>query len=563
MSFERGACACEHLRSPAWHGRRWPATRGPTPLVDGLRCCCCTGTPRRTSPGWTAATCPGEGANDGRRVAGVLRLTCRATLAPAGRGPLASASHGEGLDPPARRALRSGGRPVPGRGARLHRGKKLKTLADRWYGDARPFARRALLRYVNNGCDGPHHRPLVKGLFKLAEMSGDDEAMGHFMVAFDRLVQRSLRREAVAGSGKAFHQDPRCPWCSAPREPRPPLLAAHAAVPGAPRVPLFPRPRPSRFAATARPFAPRSRSTRIGIWSGPSSSSTRGAWSTRCTGARQPGDPAQVLGPRSPRHPRGGRARAGRPRPAPFAPDAWQGALHGILDLLVNARSRPVRTSPSPSSRGTTRTRCGGCRSGACGGCCARRTTRPRPSPPSSSKTAAGRQLTVDEWLELLEIENPRPCRSSARWWSRGLPRSPLARPVRAARLLQGGAGRRPRSRLGEQEAGQRRGRHAAALVFGGAGVPHVRERRRGSRRSWGRRRSPGPSTSAICSTRASPSRGPPRSRSSRRTRASADSTTLWAALAESPCNDARAVAIAALRAPLGSVAYCSARASS
>src|SRR4051812_49288740 len=72
-------------------------------------------------------------------------------------------------------------------------GKKLKALADRWYGDGRPFARRALLAYIDDGCDRPHHRPLVKALFKLAEMAGDDEAMGHFMVAFDRLVRRRLK----------------------------------------------------------------------------------------------------------------------------------------------------------------------------------------------------------------------------------------------------------------------------------------------------------------------------------------------------------------------------------
>jgi hypothetical protein len=74
----------------------------------------------------------------------------------------------------------------------LEAGKKLKSLAERWYRDARPFARRTLLLYIDNGCDKPHHRALVKGLFKLAEKANDDEAMGHFMVAFDHLVQRKL-----------------------------------------------------------------------------------------------------------------------------------------------------------------------------------------------------------------------------------------------------------------------------------------------------------------------------------------------------------------------------------
>ncbi len=71
-------------------------------------------------------------------------------------------------------------------------GKKLGSFAPRWYRDGRPFARRALLRYIDDGCDRPHHRPMVKALFKLAEKAGDDEAMGHFLVAFDHLVRRKL-----------------------------------------------------------------------------------------------------------------------------------------------------------------------------------------------------------------------------------------------------------------------------------------------------------------------------------------------------------------------------------
>ncbi|MCC6556683.1 MAG: hypothetical protein IT372_27295 [Polyangiaceae bacterium] len=71
-------------------------------------------------------------------------------------------------------------------------GKKLKSLAERWYRDARPFARAALLRYIDDGCDRPHHRALVKQLYKLAERKGDDEVVGRFMVAFDRLLRRKL-----------------------------------------------------------------------------------------------------------------------------------------------------------------------------------------------------------------------------------------------------------------------------------------------------------------------------------------------------------------------------------
>jgi hypothetical protein len=70
--------------------------------------------------------------------------------------------------------------------------KKLKALADRWSKDQRPFAREILLRYIDDGCDRPHHRPLVKKLYKNAEEKGDDEVLARFMVAFDRLLHREL-----------------------------------------------------------------------------------------------------------------------------------------------------------------------------------------------------------------------------------------------------------------------------------------------------------------------------------------------------------------------------------
>ena len=68
------------------------------------------------------------------------------------------------------------------------RGTELKAFGIQWGKDPRPFARQTLLRYVNDGCDRPGHRVLVKKLFKDAEDRGDDELMRHFMVAFDRLI---------------------------------------------------------------------------------------------------------------------------------------------------------------------------------------------------------------------------------------------------------------------------------------------------------------------------------------------------------------------------------------
>lgn len=74
--------------------------------------------------------------------------------------------------------------------------KKLRSLAEKWYADPRPFARKALLAYVDDGGDRQHHRGLVKALFKAAEAKGDDELMAHFLVAFDRLVRRDLKKKS-------------------------------------------------------------------------------------------------------------------------------------------------------------------------------------------------------------------------------------------------------------------------------------------------------------------------------------------------------------------------------
>jgi len=70
--------------------------------------------------------------------------------------------------------------------------RKLQVFGPRWYADKRRFAREALLAYIDDGCDRPHHRPLVKKLFKHAESAGDDEAMAHFLVAFDRIAPRVM-----------------------------------------------------------------------------------------------------------------------------------------------------------------------------------------------------------------------------------------------------------------------------------------------------------------------------------------------------------------------------------
>ncbi|MDP1828704.1 MAG: hypothetical protein Q8L48_35900 [Archangium sp.] len=70
--------------------------------------------------------------------------------------------------------------------------KKLASLAQRLFTESRPFARQVLIGYIDDGCDRPGHRVFVKTLFKAAEKANDVELMGHFAVAFDRLVRRRL-----------------------------------------------------------------------------------------------------------------------------------------------------------------------------------------------------------------------------------------------------------------------------------------------------------------------------------------------------------------------------------
>ena len=71
-------------------------------------------------------------------------------------------------------------------------GKWLKSFAERWSCDTRPWARAVLLEYVDDGCDRPCQRALVKALFRRAEAARDDEALAHFMAAFDRFPLRRL-----------------------------------------------------------------------------------------------------------------------------------------------------------------------------------------------------------------------------------------------------------------------------------------------------------------------------------------------------------------------------------
>lgn len=93
--------------------------------------------------------------------------------------------------------------------------RKLQVFAPRWYMDKRKFARDALIRYIDDGCDRPHHRPVVKKIFKHAEAANDHEVMAHFFLVLDRMAPRVLtakrRRRRSGTAPMVLRTDPTLP----------------------------------------------------------------------------------------------------------------------------------------------------------------------------------------------------------------------------------------------------------------------------------------------------------------------------------------------------------------
>lgn len=223
--------------------------------------------------------------------------------------------------------------------------KKLKAIAEPWYGDGRPFARRMLHRYIDDGCDRPHHRPLVKTLFKLAEVNEDHETMGHFLVAFDRLVKRT----ATKGSA----------WDRATRSYVPSVsMAEDRSVPD--KVGNHDT-KAQRFSQRTRRYL-RRRAFRFFRHLGHRDPARYGAAIRAALALYQDAHldtPSQILDAWGlihalywgsevfDRDPRGVRVAPGRSLaelvPAPFCPEAWGGALNALLELVEKAGSRTVR----------------------------------------------------------------------------------------------------------------------------------------------------------------------------------------------------------------------------
>ena len=240
--------------------------------------------------------------------------------------------------------------------------KKLKSLAERWYGDERPFARQMLLGYIDDGCDRPGHRALVKALFKRAEARGDDEAMGHFLVAFDRLARRDLRKHtgwdwSTRQPTETWHLK----WDeSVPFRAR--RQGGYKASKRSKEGYLLYHPMP-RFSRVTRQYLQR-RAWRYFRKKAHGKGAARYGSAIRPVLARYEdvhlSRPERLIdawglmhalyhgSPVLVRKPRGITVADGHTlaelRPAPYCPDAWRGCRDALLDLVTTARSRTVRT---------------------------------------------------------------------------------------------------------------------------------------------------------------------------------------------------------------------------
>jgi hypothetical protein len=232
-----------------------------------------------------------------------------------------------------------------------HGHQKLTTLAEPWFADARPEMRRALLEYVDDGCDRGFHRGLVKHLFKAAEKHQDDELMAHFMVAFDRLtrryaVERTTYDRGTVGKQTVLCSDPLVPAWIQETDPK-----ARQKKQG--ETPRFTR-------ATRRYLA--RRAFRYFRAIGRSDRARHGRAMRLALPLyedRHLDTPVRILdswalvhvlyawSPVLRRIPTGINVAKGRSlaelTPAPYFKDAWLGALLELLDMLARARSRTVR----------------------------------------------------------------------------------------------------------------------------------------------------------------------------------------------------------------------------
>lgn len=231
----------------------------------------------------------------------------------------------------------------------------LYRLAARWYRDPRPAMREMLERYVDDGCDRPYQRLLVKALYRLAVAAHDDALVGRFMVSFDRFLQRGIVKT------KRWHYDPALRR-STPFESEYLRCASHFPFTARHRWNKKLDPQPPHFARLTRMYLARSalryfrrlgRKDPARFFSALVPLLARYEDSNLRTPA-QLLDAWGLLGLLYHRHPvidrsdrRGAQVTPGRTlgelTPSPMYPAVWQGHSESLFDLVIGARSNTVR----------------------------------------------------------------------------------------------------------------------------------------------------------------------------------------------------------------------------
>jgi hypothetical protein len=296
--------------------------------------------------------------------------------------------------------------------------KRLASWADRLYGDERPFARQMLLHYIDDGCDRDHHRPLVKRLYKRAEAAADDEALAHFLVAFDRLSRREVREvqrwDWQAREARTEFVLQLVPL-GLPREATNPMTGEKMTIPGT---------RESIFSRATRGYLVRRAwryFRRLG-WRDPARYGRAIRVALALYEDRHLAKPENILDAWGlvhalyhgsevlVREPKGVRLRAfctlADLAPAPFRPQLWMGCRDELFALVLAARSRTVRAWSISWLR--TRYDLGGMPLAGLRSLLRSPHEEVQLFAAELLKNASGLDaLTIAEWLELLKIENP------------------------------------------------------------------------------------------------------------------------------------------------------------
>lgn len=226
---------------------------------------------------------------------------------------------------------------------------KFKPLSKKWFFDRRPFAREMLRRYIADGCDRPHQRLLVKRLFKFAEENEDHDLMSCFVVALDRMSKRALVEVEVYDYGR--RKNIKRKFLKRAMSGIPEGFATRKEAKTAPRFSIRTRLYLQRRAFRYLRRLSRKDAAAYGEIVRALLLSYRDEHLQKAEQLLDSWSLLHILYWGSPvltRQPRGVCVRDGRALgelgPAPFCPRAWVGQFPAIMQLLLEAGARPVRS---------------------------------------------------------------------------------------------------------------------------------------------------------------------------------------------------------------------------